>query len=584
MVEETMSPDPAAAAAALADPPTGSEHTTNLPPGGGSSSSSSVHAAHHSNATAQQQPQQQQQQLGGGGGAGGSEKWIWVLDPMTRKLRVPLSYLAPTQATATMGTVPSLCIAFLEGRCRHPWCRQAHVLPSMIAQLRHDALNAPTCCSRHQDPHDTSMLTRRFQTITVADCSMQTPIPTECIALTVGLQRYLAHSVPSEVQGPNLEIPSKLICRLHLSHRCRYLEDCNNVHVCREFDLRLHPPPFMMGPLQNLTVTTRTLTLGDMAYTVTPLAVGEVSDDEFHAMCEQQQAKQQQQQHNAAAAGCGSFVGGTSPLNLSTTNSPLLCGVPYPTQLHGSSQGDGSTPHPKQAGGTHPYGAATTPSGSSPFLGSSSSPGGASGPVAAHNNAAGVVSAMLGSLSHSFSTPPLAPQHHHHHAVGPHSNMTMSNPPSGLPSFIPGGGDSSPVGLPPAYGAAAASDGIGASGNSPLNSSTGGGAQAHNHKQQHSAAKSLRVYDIRGLAGGSPTPGAAAPPHQHGQGHGYGNQNHHHFPGVAQNYHPHQHHYSGGGFRHHTAVGGNGSSSSGPPSSQSSPALDAAAHPYHHMN
>jgi hypothetical protein len=566
-----------------------------------------------------------------------SEKWIWVLDPMTRKLRVPMSYLVPTQATATMGTVPSLCIAFLEGRCRHPWCRQAHVLPHMIAQLRHDALNAPTCCSKHHDPHDTVMLTKRFETITIADCSMQSPIPTECIALTVGLQRYLAHSVPNDVRGPNLEIPSKLICRLHLSHRCRYLEDCNNVHVCREFDLRLHPPPFMMAPLQNLTVTTRTVILGDASYHVTPLAVGEVTDDEFHALCEQQQLF-----HHRGG-------GGTSPVQNntgSTSTSPFLCGVPYPDQY-----GRG-TPE-QQHGGT------------SPFIGSSSSPPNvqqqfAMHTAATHNSstnlhawgAAGTEGA-IGTPTNSFSTPPLAHTRLHHQvapgslALGPSS---FSSPPTGLPSFI--GGDAPPAytnnvaaaaaatatatgsiadliakfgeQYPPtgeklAAAAASSSPFLAADSSAlihppPLFSATVSAGPLHQTQHPNTVlnyssssrhggnlaatSKTLRVYDIRGVATNSPTPSAAAPPghHHHGGGHHHGHHHHgHHYGGGSHHY---GHHHGGGGGHHHQQYGGgyhrqhhsSAASSSGVPSLQGSPVLAAAAisplsgpHHHHHV-
>lgn len=247
-------------------------------------------------------------------GGTGHEKWIWVLDPMTRKLRVPWSCFVPTAATSTPGTVPSLCIAFLEGRCRHPWCRQAHVLPSMIAQLRHDALNAPTCCACHNDPHDLSILSERFQSISITDSSMTQPIPVERIALTVGLQRYLAHTVPAELAGNTLEVPSKLICRLHLSHRCRYLEDCNNIHVCREYDLRLHPPPFMLAPLLALTMASRAVTLGDTVYSVTPLAAGEVSDDEFHTMCDQHQASLSNRNGGGGGGGANTPLPASSPV------------------------------------------------------------------------------------------------------------------------------------------------------------------------------------------------------------------------------------------------------------------------------
>lgn len=278
------------------------------------------------------------------------ERCIWVLDPMTRKLLVPVNYLVPTQATQTPGTVPSLCIAYLENRCRHPWCRQAHVIPSTIHQLRRDALNAPTCCACHGDAHDIGCLTSRFETITIADCTNKSLIPANRVALTVGLQRHLAHNVvpnattnsascspnlcssssvavtPAKpatttpapkggaeeqpagnaspmstlgnttnsttnvtlltATGTNLEIPSKLICRLHLSHRCRYLEDCNNIHLCRELDLHLLPPSHLVGLLCAINLKSPHVVIGDQAYGVSVLHEGEADDEQFELICE----------------------------------------------------------------------------------------------------------------------------------------------------------------------------------------------------------------------------------------------------------------------------------------------------------
>lgn len=238
----------------------------------------------------------------------GEGKWIWVLDPMTRKLRVPVHFLVPTQATVTSGTVPSLCIAFLEGRCRHPWCRQAHVLPSAIPQLRYDALHAPTCCHLHHDPHDISDLTRQFQYIRVGHSGGHSAgggegeeageaelIPTERVASTVGLRRYLVQHGRRDTDGPRegsvLEIPGKYVCRLHLAHRCRYLEDCNNIHVCREYELRLQPPPPHLSVLQGLTPLSRAVCIGDVTYNVTALAVGDVRDEDFNRLCEAQKLR-----------------------------------------------------------------------------------------------------------------------------------------------------------------------------------------------------------------------------------------------------------------------------------------------------
>ncbi|CAD2220973.1 hypothetical protein ADEAN_000849800 [Angomonas deanei] len=216
------------------------------------------------------------------------EDWIWVLDPLTRKLRVPLRLLSPTQATATPGTVPSLCIAHLEGRCRHPWCRQAHVLPSSIAHLRHEALHAPTCCAFHKDPHDCSRLTSQFDYIQIiqngasGDSAL---ISTERVASTVGLLRYLVHNISHNNNNNKvLQLPAKNICRLHLAHRCRYLEDCNNIHVCRELHVRLQPPPNLMASLSAVTAQTKTIQLGDVTYTVQSLMTEELTEKEFDAL------------------------------------------------------------------------------------------------------------------------------------------------------------------------------------------------------------------------------------------------------------------------------------------------------------
>lgn len=250
---------------------------------------------------------------------------MWVLDPLTRKLRVPMRYLVPTQATQTQGTVPSLCIAFLENRCHHAWCRQAHVLPHMIHKLRHDALHAPTCCVSHGDPHDLSCLTSRFSTVTITDSCNAEPFPTSGVALTVGLQRHLAQSVPAKVEGGNLELSSRLICRLHLAQRCRYLEDCNNIHVCRKLDLRLHPPPHMVSPLTSLLPNATSVCIGDTNYSIQFLAGPEISEEDFKRLLRRRRQKdtrkhqrivnrmeRQQAKHEAALVGRGGVSGAAS--------------------------------------------------------------------------------------------------------------------------------------------------------------------------------------------------------------------------------------------------------------------------------
>ncbi|KAG5505718.1 hypothetical protein JKF63_05053 [Porcisia hertigi] len=279
------------------------------------------------------------------------EKWIWVLDPMTRKLRVPLHLLVPTYATSTPGTVPSLCIAFLEGRCRHAWCRQAHVMPSAIPHLRYEALSSPTCCHFHQDPQDISMLTNHFKYVLITgNGGSNEQIPADRVACTVGLRRYLVHNVSKKsahaasngtekrsVPDENdvLELPAKFICRLHLAHRCRYLDDCNNIHICREYEIRLQPPPQILSSLNSVTTSTRTVNIGDTCYNVTPLAVGDVSDDDFNFIVE---AKKMAIHRNAAMLSPAAF------------KSPAL---PFDTALGGSS-GRGSPMSYTTIGGAFP--------------------------------------------------------------------------------------------------------------------------------------------------------------------------------------------------------------------------------------
>lgn len=307
---------------------------------------------------------------------GGGERYMWVLDPMTRKLRVPISAMVPTQATSTPGTVPSLCMLFLEGRCRHPWCRQAHVPADVLNRLRADSLRTPNCCGRHGDPHDATALLSRFHSVLILGLKGGPPSPTpspasphalspasgptspgasgapaallaplsptpsppqgddragsapagvspvvspatgpvattngsggggsantaggllvsaDRLAMTVGLHRFLAQSVPP---GPSstgvLEVGAKHICRLHAARRCRYMDDCNNFHFCRELDLPLPQAAPSSAPssapatlFQAICPQTTTCVVGAVHYAVTPLAHGAVSDTDLHQM------------------------------------------------------------------------------------------------------------------------------------------------------------------------------------------------------------------------------------------------------------------------------------------------------------
>lgn len=323
------------------------------------------------------------------------EKWIWVLDPMTRKLRVPLNLLVPTHASAAVGTVPSLCILFLEGRCRHAWCRQAHVLPSAIPQLRYEALSAPTCCHFHNDPQDISMLTKQFKYVRITNSGGSTElIPASRIACTVGLRRYLVQntsrknaegeeeSLPAKAlltDDDVLDLPTKFICRLHLGHRCRYLDDCNNIHICREYEVRLQPPPHMLTALGSVTTSTRSINIGDVYYTVTPLAIGDVSDEDFNLIAETQKANQRQSNNTPSSNPYWSGVP-TGPLY----DSSAPCGEQNSPMVYGSSAGRNASIFPSapdfRTGQITPNGSLSTvplppPLGLSPMYSNMESPG-----------------------------------------------------------------------------------------------------------------------------------------------------------------------------------------------------------------
>ncbi len=134
--------------------------------------------------------------------------------------------------------------------------------------------------------------------MTVADIALPEPIPSECIALTVGLQRFLTQQGAAPKQPLDgrelsamqvLEIPSRLVCRLHLSHRCRYVEDCNNVHICREYELALNPTSQLLPTLLGLSQATTIVLINDAPFSVSMLAEGDVADEFFNAVCDAQQ-------------------------------------------------------------------------------------------------------------------------------------------------------------------------------------------------------------------------------------------------------------------------------------------------------
>eukprot|EP00742_Colponemidia_sp_Colp-10_P016482 GILJ01018890.1.p1 GENE.GILJ01018890.1~~GILJ01018890.1.p1 ORF type:complete len:729 (-),score=92.86 GILJ01018890.1:324-2510(-) len=158
--------------------------------------------------------------------------------------------------------------------------------------------------------------------------------------------------------GTNLEIPSKLICRLHLSHRCRYLEDCNNIHLCRELDLHLLPPAHLVSMLCSIDHLTPHVAIGDQAYSVTELLEGQANEEIFSNICEMHQmrvvneyqtamerfeAAEEEQRILSANGGPSPVIaGGTGVSNASTPGFTFVSSPPVAGALPMGAAGGGS--------------------------------------------------------------------------------------------------------------------------------------------------------------------------------------------------------------------------------------------------
>jgi hypothetical protein len=149
-----------------------------------------------------------------------------VVDPLTRKLVLPRHIVCETQALGRVGT-PSICMLFLSGRCRQgAQCHQVHADPATVLHLREEAKKLPTCCGDHNDAFSGRMLPAwRTRSIDINGVVL----PADKLAFTIGLGKLLTDTTAEVIRTP-----PQLVCRLHITNRCRYAEDCKFLHVCRE--------------------------------------------------------------------------------------------------------------------------------------------------------------------------------------------------------------------------------------------------------------------------------------------------------------------------------------------------------------
>ena len=152
--------------------------------------------------------------------------FVYIVDPYSRKLEVPRECMLET--LKGIG-IASLCMLFLQGRCRAGnKCHQAHVDPEVIEHLRREALASPTCCCKHGDSHSAQVAAL------IGDRKVymyDQEVPAALFAGTLGLQRLLREG--GREGDPRIDLPPRLLCRLHLANKCRYVEECNHIHVCR---------------------------------------------------------------------------------------------------------------------------------------------------------------------------------------------------------------------------------------------------------------------------------------------------------------------------------------------------------------
>ena len=162
-----------------------------------------------------------------------------VVDPISRKLNVPLECISETLARFRQGT-PSLCMLNLNGRCRQGAnCHQVHADPQVVFALRAQAQQSLMCCMTHGDRATMQREWQERYYIQFSGGSGVT-IPINRLAVTQGLLRYIddfeqSNGVPEDPEQQVCLAPSvTTICRLHGQDRCRFSEDCKFLHLCKE--------------------------------------------------------------------------------------------------------------------------------------------------------------------------------------------------------------------------------------------------------------------------------------------------------------------------------------------------------------
>lgn len=142
-----------------------------------------------------------------------------VVDPHSRKLRIPLSSITPTRAMSRAG-IPSLCLLFLANRCRQgSLCHQVHANPAVVQQLREIVANQPQCCVTHGDVNESAMKVQWRQRGVVFNIN-DVMIPLDNVAFTNGLKRFIDEAPPHSPSFAASSVPpAALVSRLSVDDK-----------------------------------------------------------------------------------------------------------------------------------------------------------------------------------------------------------------------------------------------------------------------------------------------------------------------------------------------------------------------------
>lgn len=176
-----------------------------------------------------------------------------VIDPMNRngKVSIDMKLITETRGLVEYMSTPvaqrkdlSLCLLYQKGRCNAgARCHQIHACPEFITKVRAQVAVSNNCCAAHGDVFSTTYA-KATQVVTVVTDGVGVDYSLSAFARTEALELVLSKS-----KTASLKVPANKICRLHGQNRCKFGQDCKNVHLCRHAKpldsaaKRATPPP-----------------------------------------------------------------------------------------------------------------------------------------------------------------------------------------------------------------------------------------------------------------------------------------------------------------------------------------------------